>query len=92
MREHPLKSLLSRVLRGSEDASDFELVYRHRGAPGDEMRIFVSSIVRLGKGWFLLSDEETQIPFHRVLLVRNLKSGQVLWESRSRSSAAIPDQ
>jgi uncharacterized protein (UPF0248 family) len=80
MHEHPLRSQLSRIMRGSGNASEFELVYRHRGAPKDELAIKVSSVSRLGKGWFMLEDGETQIPFHRVLLVKSLRSGEVLWE------------
>jgi uncharacterized protein (UPF0248 family) len=82
MREHPLRSLLSRILKGSVNASETELVYRHRGAPEDELAIKVSAITHLGKGWFMLGDGETQIPFHRVLIVKNLRSGEVLWEKR----------
>jgi uncharacterized protein (UPF0248 family) len=82
MREHPLRSLLSRIMRGSGKASEVELVYRHRGAPKDELTIKISSVSRLGKGWFTLEDGETQIPFHRVLRVKNLRSGEVLWEKR----------
>ncbi len=82
MREHPLRSILSRVLRGPGDQSEVELVYLHRGAPEDEVRIRVSTISHLGKGWFMLSDGETQIPFHRVLYVTDLRSKTILWERR----------
>jgi uncharacterized protein len=82
MREHPLRSLLSRILKRPGNASETELVYRHRGAPGDELTIKVSTISHVGKGWFMLDDRETQIPFHRVLRVKNLRSGEVLWEKR----------
>lgn len=87
MREHPLRSLLSRIRRGSGNASEVELVYRHRGGPKDELAIKVSSVSRLGKGWFMLEDGETQIPFHRVLRVKNLRSGEVLWEKRQPASS-----
>jgi uncharacterized protein (UPF0248 family) len=82
MREHPLRSLLSRIMRGPGNAAEIELVYRHRGAPKDELTVKVSSVSLLGKGWFTLGDGETQIPFHRVLRVKNLRSGEVLWEKR----------
>jgi uncharacterized protein (UPF0248 family) len=87
MREHPLRSLLSRIMRGSGNGSETELVYRHRGGPRDELTIKVSSVSRLGKGWFMLEDGETQIPFHRVLRVKNLRSGEVLWEKRQSVSS-----
>ena len=82
MREHPLRSLLSRLLRGPGNSSQIELVYRHRGAPDDQIGIRVSTISRLGKGWFMLEDGDTQIPYHRVLYVRDLASGATLWEKR----------
>jgi uncharacterized protein (UPF0248 family) len=91
MREHPLRSLLSRLLNGPGKASDMELVYRHRGAPRDELTIKVSSISRLGKGWFMLDDGETQIPFHRVLHIKNLRSGEILWEKRHPAVVSDPD-
>ena len=71
------------MIRGPKDGSHVELVYRHRGAPQDELRIPVASISRIGKGWFMLDDGETQIPYHRVLVIRNLRTGQVLWEKRA---------
>lgn len=88
MRENPLRSLLSRILKGSGNASETELVYRHRGAPRDELTMKVSAISRLGKGWFMLDDGETQIPFHRVLRIKNSVSGKVLWEKHQPDHAS----
>jgi uncharacterized protein (UPF0248 family) len=90
MREHPLRSILSRVLRGPSDSSEVELAYLHHGAPGDQVRIRVSTISHLGKGSFMLGDGETQIPFHRVLYVTDLRSKTILWEKRKRLHAANP--
>ncbi len=47
------------------------------------MSIDVSSINRLGKGSFMLEDGETQIPFHRVLYVKDQRTGVILWEKRN---------
>ena len=91
MREHPLRSILSRALRGRGDSSEVEMVYIHRGATEDCLRIRVSTISRLGKGWFMLEDGETQIPFHRVLSVTNLQSKAILWEKRKPLHASTPD-
>ncbi len=90
MREHPLRSILSRVLRGPGDSSEVELTYLHRGAPEDQVRIRVSTISHLGKGWFMLDDGETQIPFHRILYVTDLRSKTILWEKRKPLHAANP--
>ncbi len=81
MREHPLKAILSRIMRSGSDPSEFELAYIHRGAVDDQMVIRVSEIARLGKGSFLLRDGETQIPFHRVLYVLDSKKS-LLWRTR----------
>jgi uncharacterized protein (UPF0248 family) len=83
MREHPLKAILSRIMRGGSDPSEFKLAYVHRGAADDQMIIKVSDIARLGKGSFLLRDGETQIPFHRILYVMDGKKN-LLWRKKER--------
>ena len=84
MTEHPLRRILSKILRGSETVSDVELTYIHRGAAGDQVTIKVATISRVGKGSFMLEDGETQIPFHRVLEIKDSASGSVLWQKRHR--------
>jgi len=86
MREHPLKAILSRIMRGGSDPSQFELAYVHRGAVNDQMILKVSDIASLGKGSFMLQDGETQIPFHRVLYVLDPKK-TLLWRKRQRETA-----
>lgn len=86
MGEHPLRKLLSSLLRGESDPSRFELAYIHRGAPDDTVRIKVSEIKHVGKGWFLLNDGETQIPFHRILYIKNEEQDSILWEKRGKHS------
>ncbi len=86
MREHPLKAILSRIMRGGSDPSQFELAYLHRGAVDDQIVIKVSDIASLGKGSFLLRDGETQIPFHRVLYVLDSRK-TLLWRKRQREIA-----
>ena len=83
MREHPLRAILSRIMRGGSDPSQFELAYVHRGAADDQMIIKVSDIARLGKGSFFLRDGETQIPFHRILYVMDGKKN-LLWRKKER--------
>jgi len=86
MREHPLRAILSRIMRGGSDPSQFELAYVHRGAVDDQMVIKVSDIASLGKGSFMLRDGETQIPFHRVLYVLDSRKS-LLWRKRKRETA-----
>ena len=91
MPEHPLRAVLSRIIQTQQDPSDFVLAYVHRGAPEDQLVIRVSTISRLGKGWFMLDDGETQIPFHRVLYVKNEKTNLALWEKRTPSRTSSRD-
>ena len=86
MREHPLRAILSRIMRGGSDPSECVLAYVHRGAVDDQVIIKVSEIAGLGKGSFLLPDGETQIPFHRVLYVLDSKK-MLLWRKRQRETA-----
>lgn len=82
MREHPLKAILARIIRGGgSDPSEFELAYVHRGAANNQIIIKVSEIDRLGKGSFILRDGETQIPFHRVLYVTD-SNKRLLWRKK----------
>ena len=81
-----MKAILSRIMRGGDDPSQFELAYVHRGAVDDQMVIKVSDIASLGKGSFLLRDGETQIPFHRVLYVLDPQKA-LLWRKRLREAS-----
>ena len=81
-----MKAILSRIMRGGSDPSQFELAYVHRGAVDDQMVIKVSDIASLGKGSFLLRDGETQIPFHRVLYVLDPQK-MLLWRKRLREAS-----
>ena len=81
-----MKAILSRIMRGGSDPSQFELAYIHRGAADDQMVIKVSDIASLGKGSFLLRDGETQIPFHRVLYVLDSRK-TLLWRKRHKQTA-----
>lgn len=85
MKEHPLKAILAKIIRGGSDPSEFELAYVHRGGVDDQVIIRVSEIAKLGKGSFLLRDGETQIPFHRVLYVMDAKK-VLLWRKRHRET------
>ena len=49
------------------------------------MIIRVSDIASLGKGYFLLRDGKTQIPFHRVLYVLDGRKAW-LWRKRHRET------
>jgi len=86
---HPLKNILNRLRWDAEEnPDDYLITYRHRGAPGDFKQIRVSWITALGKSYFMFrggqGGEDTLIPFHRILEIRNTEKGSVIWVSRKR--------
>jgi uncharacterized protein (UPF0248 family) len=80
---HPLKNILNRLRWDDrENPEDYVITYRHRGAPNDEKQVKASAIQSLGKSYFTLrcgDGEESTIPFHRILEIRNVTDGQVIW-------------
>jgi uncharacterized protein (UPF0248 family) len=86
---HPLKNILNKLRWDrSEDAEQYLITYRHRGAPDDMRQVKGSEIVKLGKSYFTLpseSGEEVTIPFHRILEIRDTTTGAVIWRSRRES-------
>jgi uncharacterized protein (UPF0248 family) len=90
---HPLRNLLNRLRWDKdENAENYLITYRHRGAPGDVKQVKASEIKSLGKSYFTLQEgleDETLIPFHRILEIRNTVDDSILWVSRkARSSGA----
>ena len=86
---HPLKNILNRILWSKTvNPQEYEVTYVHRGGVGDQASVRASVIRRVGSSWFSFGEdsEETLIPFHRILLVRNLRTGEVLWRGRRPSS------
>jgi uncharacterized protein (UPF0248 family) len=86
---HPLKNILNRLRWDSnQNPDDYLVTYRHRGVPDDVKRIRASRIRHLGKSYFTVQEEsdeeETIIPFHRVLEIRNTLDGSIIWVSRKR--------
>ncbi|TMI48143.1 DUF504 domain-containing protein [Candidatus Bathyarchaeota archaeon] len=58
---------------------------------GELPRTKFESESQLSQGSFMLGDRETQIPFHRVLYVTDLRSKTILWEKRKPPHASNPD-
>jgi len=68
-----------------DDWSRVEVVIRHRGAPRDRKSIAGERITSLGASFFEV-DGETQVPYHRILVVAY--RGDVVYE-RAGSSENI---
>jgi uncharacterized protein (UPF0248 family) len=85
LRWHPQKSL-----------KGVEIVYLHRGAPGDAMTVQAESIIKFESSFFVIAklvrktnalaiaiernNMETRIPYHRIREIR--RGGEVLWRRR----------
>jgi uncharacterized protein (UPF0248 family) len=86
---HPLKNILNRLRWDDQERPENYLItYRHRGAPDDTKEILASRIVKLGKSYFTIQEpaasDETVIPFHRILEIRNTANDSVIWVGRKK--------
>jgi uncharacterized protein (UPF0248 family) len=88
-----LRDVLNRILWDPrERVSEYEVTYIHRGASGNMRTIPVSDIEEVRSSWFLLRDPNEgliTIPFHRVLEVREISSGKVVWQKRLRGRSLV---
>ena len=68
-----------------EDIRDYIIVYIHRGALNDRRQIPAHLIEKIYQGSFLctIDDEETIIPFHRILEIRNIRTQEIVYKKRS---------
>ncbi|MEM3506958.1 MAG: RNA repair domain-containing protein [Candidatus Bathyarchaeia archaeon] len=82
MKENPLRNLLNKIIWSkSNDAENFEITFIHRGEVNNRKSILAKNIIKVGKSCFYYKENgETLIPFHRIVLIKNLKSGKVLWK------------
>jgi uncharacterized protein (UPF0248 family) len=64
--------------------TDYVITYIHRGAPSDEKTIPAEIIKQVGKSWFTYEEQgqDIIIPMHRVIMLMNMKTGEVLWRKR----------
>ena len=77
-----LREILGKIFwTESATAEDFTVTFIHRGAPDDMKTIIFSSIVKVGRSWFTYRSNggETLIPFHRILEVKNIRTGTSMW-------------
>jgi uncharacterized protein (UPF0248 family) len=70
--------LLNRILRHPDyTPDDFLIVYAHRGAPQGLDSLRVSELAHVGRRFFTLS-HGTEIPLHRIVQIRNRRTGEIL--------------
>lgn len=80
---HPLRVIFNRIIwNNKERKEDYEITYIHRGATNDRKTIYMNSITKIEKSTFIYADNgtETTIPLHRVVIVRNIKTGSNIWK------------
>jgi len=84
MRGNPLRNLLNRLLWDKRlDPGEYEVVFRSRGAEGDVESVRGTQIVGVFQRGFEVEREGVRVyvPFHRVIMVKNLSTGDVLYSS-----------
>ena len=87
-----IREILNRIFwHPNEDPRNYEIVFIHRGAPNDLKVIPAWCVVKVNPGSFeySLGGENARIPFHRIVEIRDAKSGKVVWRSPKHGSAAI---
>ena len=80
---HPLKNIFNKVLWDKKERKeDYEVIFIHRGAPEDRKTISFGSIKKASKSTFIYDYEggETTIPFHRIVIIRNVYTGDIIWK------------
>jgi uncharacterized protein (UPF0248 family) len=81
-----LRSILNKIFWDKrESPEDYVLSFIHRGVPGDVKTLSLKKVGEVGGSWFTYQDDsgrKTTIPFHRITLLKNVRTGDVLWRKR----------
>lgn len=84
-----LRELLNKIQWDRrQNPTEYEVTFIHRGASSDMRTIEFAAISVIGPSWFTYRDgDEVLIPYHRVLTVRNTRTGRVVWGKRCHGTA-----
>lgn len=78
-----VREILNKMFWNSRQRrEDYEIIFIHRGAYTNQRIIPCKLIKQVQTSWFTYTDErgdETIIPFHRILEIRNVKTGEPIW-------------
>ena len=79
-----IRDLLNQILWDKRfRVSDYVITFVHRGEKDDRKTISFSLITEVKASYFVYGDEEDIIiPFHRILEIRNIRTGEVIWQKR----------
>lgn len=87
MRYISLRALLNKLLWDNRfNIGDYSLTFIHRGAKEDKKVIPCRLITKVEKLGFTFESSpenkemETFIPYHRILEIKNVRTGEILWQ------------
>ncbi len=68
-----------------EQLKDIRFTYIHRGASNDEITLSYHDIKNIDGHYIVIDtewEEDTYIPFHRIIIVWNIKTGEIFYKKR----------
>ncbi len=74
-----------------ENRTDYEVIFIHRGAYMDRKSLPCTAIKEVRSSWFIYEtpeEGEVLIPFHRIIEIRNLKTGKTAWKRHTRDETS----
>lgn len=86
MPESIIRKILNQIKWDSKkNVVDYDIIFIHRGAPGDLKTYPANKIKEVKASYLLFLEEEEEegevvIPFHRIRRIYNKKSNQIVWE------------
>ena len=82
-----LRDILNRIKwDDSYPPDEFQVSYTHRGVIGDQLIVNFTDISEISSSWIIIhnNNEDTLIPLHRIMSVKNFVTGETLYEKRRR--------
>jgi uncharacterized protein (UPF0248 family) len=80
-----IRDILNQILWDKRlRAEDYTITFIHRGAENDKKIIPFQSITTISTSFFGYEEgaEYIIIPFHRILKIENIKTGEIIWQKR----------
>ncbi len=81
-----IRGILNRIFWDKrENRGNYVVIFIHRGAYMNRKVILCSFIKEVKASWFSYESEgeEVIIPFHRILEIKNVNDGKLIWEKTS---------
>lgn len=76
-----------------ENRANYEVIFIHRGAYMDRKSLPCVAIKEVKSSWFTYEtpeEGEVVIPFHRIIEIRNLKTGEAAWKRQKKNPKPEP--